>query len=165
VGNDGMALLVVIGLGGLVLWYLMRQQPGQQPLTTQGQPCAVSYAGVTASCGAVEKGLNFIKDKVLPLTPIGAIAEGHTRKINGVEVSDEEFKARTGCGGSTVQIAICLGKKNKAGEAGNPLKSETQTYNGVLNLKIGKAPSLGSVVNVPPGPPKPPPASKPMGFR
>jgi hypothetical protein len=173
-GNDGMALLVVIGLGGLVLWYLMHEKE-EIPATTQGQPCTVGGAyggvGLTASCGAVEKGYKFVKDKVeeiLPYTPVGIVGgvvkdfvKGSEYKINGKEVSKAEFIARTGCTGDVMKDVRsgCLGK------AAENLNSEPQTRNGPLNLKIGKAPSLGPVVNVPPGPPKPPPASKPMGFR
>lgn len=60
-GNDGMALLVVLGLGGLVLWYLTKT-PAQRPLTTQGQPpCAVGYQGLSLSCGAIEKGFELLE--------------------------------------------------------------------------------------------------------
>lgn len=58
--NDGMALLVVLGLGGLVLWYLTKT-PAQAPLTTQGQPCAVSVSGISATCGALEKGFGLLQ--------------------------------------------------------------------------------------------------------
>ena len=55
-----MAVLVVLGLGGLVLWYLTKT-PAQRPLTTQGQPpCAVSVSGISATCGALEKGLGLV---------------------------------------------------------------------------------------------------------
>lgn len=63
-GNDGMALLVVLGLGGLVLWYLTKT-PATRPVTTQGQPCVLggSYGGVgvQASCGAIEKGFELLQ--------------------------------------------------------------------------------------------------------
>jgi len=61
--NDGLAILVLLGLGGFVLWYLTRPQPTQVQ-TTQGKqdPCYVGVKGVTASCGAIASGYGAVKD-------------------------------------------------------------------------------------------------------
>jgi hypothetical protein len=48
--NDYLPLLVVVGLGGFVIWYLTRQQtPPPVVNTTATQQCGASYLGVGAS--------------------------------------------------------------------------------------------------------------------
>lgn len=50
--DDYLPLLVILGLGGLVIYVIMRQQqPAQQPVVdrTTGAQCGASYLGVGAS--------------------------------------------------------------------------------------------------------------------
>jgi len=60
-GNDGLALLVVLGLGGLVLWYLTKTPTGPKTVVKQEPPCSVSGSyggvGIGLTCGAIGKGI------------------------------------------------------------------------------------------------------------
>lgn len=48
--NDYLPLLVVVGLGGFVIWYLMKQQqPPPVVNTTASAQCGASYLGVGAN--------------------------------------------------------------------------------------------------------------------
>jgi hypothetical protein len=58
--TDGLALLVVLGLGGLVLWYLTKKT-APVPLVNKEPPCSVSGSyggvGIGLSCSAIDKGI------------------------------------------------------------------------------------------------------------
>ncbi len=61
--NDTMMILVALGLGGVVLWLLMREEAGVvRSLTTQGAPCNLEYNGVKSSCAGVDYALEKTKD-------------------------------------------------------------------------------------------------------
>jgi len=123
-GNDGLALLVVLGLGGLVLWYLTKTPTGPA-IVAKEPPCAVGYQGLNVTCGALAKGAQILaKGAGLTTCAIfGACGKTAT--------PEEAEKARvaasvTGCGGWK-------------GECLPPLNNETQVSQKPL-IPIGSKP-------------------------
>lgn len=72
--NDYLPLLVVVGLGGFVIWYIMKQQ--QQPPvvnTTATQQCGASYLGIGANvpCQLLANGIKQLSaDAQAALKPV-----------------------------------------------------------------------------------------------
>jgi len=127
--SDGLALLVVLGLGGFVLWYLTR--PSDAPLVKKEAPCSISGSyggvGVGLTCGALEKGAKI-------LTKGAGLATCAIFGACGKTATPEEAeKARvaasvTGCGGWKGK---CL----------SPLNNETQVSQKPL-IPVGKPPGF-----------------------
>jgi hypothetical protein len=60
-GSDIAVLLVVVGLGAVAVYFFTRPTPAPVPIQ---QPCSVGFAGVVASCGAIQKGFQAITNPV-----------------------------------------------------------------------------------------------------
>jgi len=75
--NDYLPLLVVVGLGGFVIWYIMKQQ--QQPPvvnTTATAQCGASYLGVGANvpCQLLANGIKQLSaDAQSALKPVTTV--------------------------------------------------------------------------------------------
>jgi len=61
-GNDGLAILVILGLGGFVIWYLTK--PAAPVVSREPPPpaCGGSYAGVGVTCAGAEYAIDKIVD-------------------------------------------------------------------------------------------------------
>jgi len=141
-GNDGLALLVVLGLGGLVLWYLTKT-PATAPLTTQGQPpCNVSYSGVSLSCGAIEKGLNLLEKGAGLLNPLRGLGSTVVcRASNKKDVFPNDMAECRKLG-----ITNC----NQCGQLYN-LTTRQWPWTAQLNVQAGLAPNTPAGATTPSG--------------